>query len=103
MLPSSLNAVSDSEDITETRPMCCAHVGLDCATCVRQSARQVASLCTHLCEERQTSIFFQLYPDRVCRTNVKRFRRQYDQFVIGANAPAPEPPAALGLPELALA
>jgi recombinational DNA repair protein RecR len=80
MLPSSLNAVSDSEDITETRPMSCAHVGLDCATCVRQSARHVASLCSHLSEDRQTGVFFQLYRDQVCRTNVKRFRREYEQL-----------------------
>jgi hypothetical protein len=101
MLPSSLNAVSDSEDITETRPMCCARVGLDCATCVRQSARQVASLCAHLSEERQTSVFFQLYPDRVCRTNAKRFRRSYEQFAADSLPPAEEMPSVFG--ELALA
>ena len=71
------NALSGSED-TEPRPMCCARVGLDCETCVRQSARKVALLCTHLGEDQQTGVFFQLYRDRVCRTNVKRFRREYE-------------------------
>ena len=77
--------------------MCCARVGLDCETCVRKSAERVLALCSHLSEDQQKGVFFHLYPDPICRTNLKRFRRQYEQLRV-------DPPADSGVePVLELA
>lgn len=68
-------------DVTEARPSACRHVGLDCGTCVKASAQQVAGLCAHLSQDQQRSMFFRLYPDPVCRHNLARFQRAYDRQV----------------------
>lgn len=75
----TVSDTAGSADVTETRPMCCVHVGLDCQTCVRQSARKVAVLCAHLSEDQQKGVFLKLYPDRVCHVNTKRFQKEYAQ------------------------
>lgn len=98
MLPSSPNAVSDLEDATtDTRPLSCVQVGLDCQTCVRHSARKVAALCSHLKEGQQSGIFFQLYRDRACHKNMRKFQREYDQLASTERPAELETPLGLAL------
>ena len=59
--------------LTENRPETCASLGLDCGTCVRQSAATVAHLCRDLQPSGVRQIFFQLYPSAGCHPMVHAF------------------------------
>jgi len=61
------------DQLTENRPETCARLGLDCGTCVRQSAATVANLCRDLEPSGVRQIFFQLYPSAGCHPMLQTF------------------------------
>jgi hypothetical protein len=63
--------------LTENRPETCATLGLDCGTCIHQSARSVAGICHGLGSASVQQIFFQLYPSIGCSPMAQAFELAY--------------------------
>jgi hypothetical protein len=65
--------------LTENRPETCLSLGLDCGSCVHQSAATVAKVCRGLEAHGVQQIFFQLYPSPGCRPMARAFELAYHE------------------------
>ena len=61
----------------DAKPGACRRAGLECETCVEQSARAVAALCRTLTENQQKDSFRRVYRDPCCQLMVPRFLQAY--------------------------
>lgn len=58
-------------------PETCSAVGLDCGTCMRKAAANIAQICGGLDAQGVHQIFFQLYPSPGCRPMAPTFESFY--------------------------
>jgi len=65
------------DQLTENRPDTCASLGLECSSCIRQSATTVATLCQDLQPSGIHRIFVQLYPSTGCLPMAHAFQLSY--------------------------
>ncbi len=64
---------------TENWPETCSNLGLDCGSCVRKAATNVASICGGLEPQGIRQIFFQLYSSEGCRPMAQAFEVAYQE------------------------
>ena len=69
-------------------PELCLSEGLECETCIRMSARNVAYLTPALTPDGTKQIFQVLYPASECRAMIYCFEKAYRE-VAGATSPKP--------------
>jgi hypothetical protein len=72
-----------------TYPQMCAEVGLDCATCTENTARQLAKVCGGLRGKLIGQMFVQIYTDPACAKMHGHFAEAY----LAATAPPRMMPA----------
>lgn len=65
----------------DAKPGSCRRAGLDCETCIGQTARGVAALCRSLSEAQQRDAFRRLYPDPCCQLVLADFLTAYRREV----------------------
>jgi hypothetical protein len=71
-------------------------VGLDCAECVRQSARQLALVAEGLSAAQARTLFFTMYPADECRPMASEFARLVGRLQM--DTPVRQPPSLVFLP-----
>lgn len=59
------------------KPQSCHAAGLECRGCVRNSAANLALVCTNLSVEAARDSFFKVYPDQACLPMARTFVRAY--------------------------
>jgi hypothetical protein len=62
--------------LTDNSPETCASLGLDCGSCIHQSAATVAKI-SRLEPQGIQRVFFQLYPSPGCRSMAYAFELAY--------------------------
>ena len=73
-----MHALSDENDEHElAKPQGCYAVGLECRSCVRNSAANLAEICLDLSVEAVRDSFFKVYPDQACLPMARTFVRAY--------------------------
>jgi hypothetical protein len=86
----------------DSYPALCNSVGLDCETCVADSATQLASVCKGLRGPMVTQLFVQIYRQPGCSRMAQQFAENYRQAAV-REMPRPLLPATeSGSEELAL-
>jgi hypothetical protein len=58
-------------------PRICSEVGLDCQTCTKGTARQLAAICKNLRGKAIGELFVQLYPNMACTPMRSHFAACY--------------------------
>jgi hypothetical protein len=66
-----------TEIISETEPETCRSVGLDCGTCTKRTASELAALCPGLNASALESSFFRMYPSSACASMMPVFASVY--------------------------
>ena len=66
-----------NEYLEENRPETCNALGLDCRTCIRDSAAQVARLCGSMQGKSVRQTFFNMYPSTGCTPMMAAFELAY--------------------------
>ena len=94
------DAGSPPDDDNELpKPESCYQAGLECRSCVRASAANLAQICQDLSAEAVRDSFFKIYPDLACLPMARTFARAYrvagedateamDDFAVLAASPA---------------
>jgi hypothetical protein len=77
-----------------TYPALCLEVGLDCETCVRETATEAAKVCPGLKGKAIGQLFVLLYPNAACASAHHLFAHQYQSAPAElGEKPVPRKPA----------
>ena len=78
-----------------TYPQICSEVGLDCETCTKGTARNLAKVCKGLRGKMIGQLFVQIYTDPACARMHGHFAEAYLAASEERRMPMPERPAAM--------
>ncbi len=73
------------------KPESCYAAGLECRSCVRNSAVNLAQICLNLSIEAVRDSFFKIYPDQACLPMGRTFIRTYRATQAASGDSAGEP------------